>query len=115
LLPVADGQTIVNMPPVLGRYVGGIDIQCFDNIDRLEHLLATASTGASVPRGSRGRRRWLASRRRTAIRSRPVSRLNHEQRQRHFAAERVVKEAMEIAAKKEPGTLASVEARESSN
>jgi hypothetical protein len=29
-----------------------------------------------------------------------VSRLNHEQRQRYFAAERVVKEAMEIAAKK---------------
>jgi hypothetical protein len=41
-----------------------------------------------------------------------VSRLNHEH---YFAAARVVKEAMEIAAKKEPGTLASVEARESSN
>ena len=40
LRAVADGQTIVNMPPVLGRYVGGIDTQRFDGLDRLEHLFA---------------------------------------------------------------------------
>ena len=45
LRPVADGQTIVNMPPVVGRHVGGIDIQYFDNLDRLEHLLDSRPAG----------------------------------------------------------------------
>jgi hypothetical protein len=37
--PVADGQAVVDVLPVVGRDVGGIDAERFDGLDRLEYLL----------------------------------------------------------------------------
>jgi hypothetical protein len=39
LRPITSGQAVVNMPPVVGRDVGGIDAQRFDDLDRVEHFL----------------------------------------------------------------------------
>jgi hypothetical protein len=36
---ITGGQAVVNMPPVVGRDVGGIDAQRFDDLDRLQHFL----------------------------------------------------------------------------
>jgi hypothetical protein len=36
---ITGGQAVVNMPPVVGRDVGGMDAQRFDDLDRLQHFL----------------------------------------------------------------------------
>ena len=36
---VAGGEPVVNVPPVIGTGVGGIDAELLDGVDRLQHAL----------------------------------------------------------------------------
>src|SRR5712691_920011 len=43
--PLADGQAVMDLPPVVGRSVRGIDPKRLDGVDRLQHLLDLRPTG----------------------------------------------------------------------
>ena len=46
-----DGQAVVDVNPIVGRGVGRIDAERFDNVDPLQHTFDLRPAGAHIGRG----------------------------------------------------------------